>query len=101
MKKDRPYTDIENFQFEPLAAVKAKLSELNALVAKQSLFIVVTKNGRPQTVLVKFDFFKKLLRQYRLPKLYFDPALLRRKKRNSVKEKWLKKWHQLGFYEKE
>ena len=43
MKIDSSYTDIENFQFEPLAAVKAKLSELNALVAKQSLFIVVTK----------------------------------------------------------
>ena len=100
MKVDRPYTDIENFQFEPLASVKAKLSELNALVNKQSLFIVVTKNGRPQTVLVKFDLFKKLLRNHRLPKLYFDPVLLRRKKRNPVKEKWLKKWNQLGPYEK-
>jgi len=94
------YTDIDNFRFEPLAVVKARLSELNRLIAKQNLFIVLTKNGKPQTALVKFDFLKKLLRQYEAKKLYIDPSKLKRKKRDPAKEKWLKKWNQLGFYEK-
>lgn len=97
---DRPYTDIENFKFEPLASVKAKLSEFNNLVARQNLFVVVTKNGRPQTALIKFDLLKKLLKQAHPTRLYFEPSRLKRKKRSLSKEKWLRKWNQLGFYEK-
>lgn len=100
MKKVNLYSDIENFRFEPLALVKAKLSEFSKLAAYNNLFIVVTKNGKPQTVLVNFDLFKKLLKQRQSSSL-FELTNLKRKKRNPLKEKWLKKWNQLGPYEKD
>jgi hypothetical protein len=48
----------------------------------------------------KFDLLKKLLKHARPPRLYFEPSRLKRKKRPPLKEKWLRKWNQLGFYEK-
>ncbi|HBQ21103.1 MAG: hypothetical protein A2Z91_09650 [Deltaproteobacteria bacterium GWA2_38_16] len=95
------YKDIDNFLFESLTVLKAKLSEYNDAVAKNDYFLAVTKNGKPETVLIKFDTLKELLKKYHSSaRHYFDVAHLKRKKRNPIKEKWLKKWNQLGPYEK-
>ncbi len=93
------YSDIENFRFEALALVKAKLSELSNWVSQNDHFLVITKNGKPETALIKFELLKELLRQFPSPRPYFNPSRLKRKKRNPIKEKWLKKWNQLGPYE--
>ena len=52
---------------------------------------MVTKNGKPKTALLKFETNQKF---------DFDSTRLTRKKRSTIKEKWLKKCGQLGPYKK-
>ena len=94
-------TDIRNFLFEPVTTLKARLSEFNDLVWKRNQVIAITKNGKPTTVLLKFETFKTLLEASFLKEAsYFDAKRLQRKKRDPEKEKWLTKFNQLGIDEK-
>lgn len=51
--------DIENLKFYSIAEAKAKFSQ--ATEESKNKFIVLTKNGKPEFVLIGFDKFKKLM----------------------------------------
>ncbi|WP_129409810.1 type II toxin-antitoxin system Phd/YefM family antitoxin [Marinitoga lauensis] len=51
--------DIENLKFYSVAEAKSKFSQVTEESKRN--FIVITKNGKPEFVLIGFDKFKKLM----------------------------------------
>ncbi|KLO20812.1 prevent-host-death protein [Marinitoga sp. 1197] len=51
--------DIENLKFYSIAEAKAKFSK--AAEESKKNFVVITKNGKPEFVLIDFERFKKLM----------------------------------------